>query len=230
MEWLLWDFDGTLGYHDGMWSRTLQESLAAQGIDWPLERIRPLMAAGFPWHTPEQSHEQFFGGVPWWDSMLEHFAGLLRQQGLSADRAAAAAEGLRVRYLDPSRWHLYDDTLPALRQAQAQGYRCAILSNHVPELPAIVDGLGLSGLLEEVLTSAQLGWEKPNAEFYCRAMALLGCECATMIGDNPKADVTGARTVGLNAILVRGERPADAGILHAHTLLDVFAFLPPHSL
>ncbi len=225
MDWLLWDFDGTLGYHDGMWSRTLQEALAAQGVDWPLERIRPLMAAGFPWHTPEQSHEQFFGGVPWWDFMLEHFASLLRQQGLSADCAAAAAQSLRARYLAPSRWHLYDDTLPALRQACALGYRCAILSNHVPELPGIVNGLGLSGLLDQVVTSAQLGWEKPNPQFFRQATSLLGCERATMIGDNPNADVAGATAVGLNAILVRGERPADAGILYAPTLLDVFPLL-----
>ena len=39
MRWLLWDFDGTLGYHDGRWSRTLQQANdCSHGLPTPLGR------------------------------------------------------------------------------------------------------------------------------------------------------------------------------------------------
>ena len=225
MRWLLWDFDGTLGYHDGRWSRTLQQALAAEGLDFPLERIHGWTATSFPWHSPELSHAEFFGGTPWWEHMQNHFAALLRAEGVTAAQASAVTAGLKRSYLQPDRWHLYDDTIPALMQARALGYRLAILSNHVPELPEIVRGLGIAGYFEQVLTSAILGWEKPNPQFFRAAQTLLGCrQDATMIGDNPQADGAGALAAGFRAILVRGVGKLP-GVPTVATLMEIFPHL-----
>ena len=80
------------------------------------------------------------------------------------------------------------------------------MSNHVPELQDIVEGLRLAELIDESLSSAVTGYEKPNPKAFA-----LGREAAGdpdeiwMVGDNPHADVLGAESVGIPAILVRSD-------------------------
>ena len=79
-----------------------------------------------------------------------------------------------------------------------------ILSNHVPELGQLVSGLGLDRHIETVLCSAVTGYEKPHQEAFAAALGLRGDgEPVWMVGDNPEADVEGARRAGLEAVLVR---------------------------
>ncbi len=93
-----------------------------------------------------------------------------------------------------------------------------ILSNHVPELPAMANALGLDSLIDEVHTSAAMGYEKPNRKSF--EIALESCgrpDQVWMVGDNPVADVAGAEAVGISAILVRSEAsgvPRQAQDLH----------------
>ena len=99
-----------------------------------------------------------------------------------------------------------------------------ILSNHVPELPALVDALGLSALVDRVFSSAATGFEKPNP----RAFEIALHECGSpgevwMIGDNPVADMDGARSVGIPGILVRSDTPN--GCRNAPDLTTVPAIL-----
>ena len=79
----------------------------------------------------------------------------------------------------------------------------------MPELPEIVDGVGLSGFFDAVITSAATGYEKPNRRAFEIALEAAGNPEATwMVGDNPEADVLGAEGVGIPAILVRKGRSA----------------------
>ena len=84
------------------------------------------------------------------------------------------------------------------------GWRHAVLSNHVPELERIAAGLGLDRYLDAVLCSAITGYEKPHPEAFAAALRLRrNGEPVWMVGDNPEADVEGARRAGLPAVLVR---------------------------
>lgn len=81
-----------------------------------------------------------------------------------------------------------------------------MLSNHVPELDAIVAQLGLAPLLDAVVNSAVTGYEKPQPDAFAIARRAAGDPSEIwMVGDNPKADVEGARAAGIPAILVRSE-------------------------
>lgn len=60
VKYLLWDFDNTLAYRDGMWSSTIYDLLNEYGYDLKMEDIRPYLKSGFPWHSPEISHKEFF--------------------------------------------------------------------------------------------------------------------------------------------------------------------------
>lgn len=206
-KYLLWDFDNTLAYRDGMWGQTIYDLLQEHGYgSIKLEDIRPLLTRGFPWHTPEISHEEFLGGVQWWDYMTLHFSKIIHEIGVNETLSAEIAGQIKMKYLDIEKWHLYDDTIPCLERAVSKGYENIIVSNHVPELSSLVRDLGISDYFFQVYSSAQIGYEKPNIQIYRRVLEKLeDTSEVTMIGDSYIADVEGAINAGIKAILVRKE-------------------------
>ncbi len=118
---------------------------------------------------------------------------------------------------------MFDDTVPALARLSGSGWSHIVLSNHVPELVDLVDGLGLARHLEHVLTSARIGYEKPHPEAFRAALHACGNpRNVWMVGDNPLADVAGAEAVALPAILVRR---AGAATRRANGLADAVALI-----
>jgi putative hydrolase of the HAD superfamily len=79
-----------------------------------------------------------------------------------------------------------------------------MFSNHVPELSALASALDLAGQFDRILTSALLGYEKPNPRAFELALDACGHPGEVwMVGDSPIADVAGAEALGIPAILVR---------------------------
>ena len=204
---VLWDFDGTLAFRPGLWSgcviEVLDEHVPTHSIT--VEHIRTRLRDGFPWHRSDHPHP--YPGDPerWWEPIQRLIANALVDVGVSDARCAEIADAVHRRFIDPSiGWTLFDDALPALSATAAAGWTNAILSNHVPELPALVAGLGLDTHVDRVFTSALIGYEKPNPEIFRHALSAYEHPRETwMVGDNPIADVAGAEAAGLRAVLVR---------------------------
>ena len=222
---VLWDFDGTLAWRDGMWSGcaidVLDEHAPGHGVS--IERARGALRGGFPWHAWEHPHPHLSEPGAWWELVERRIAEAFAQLYAGGDAARMAA-ALRERYLDVAvAWQLFEDTEPALSALSDRGWSHAVLSNHVPELPELIDGLGLSDRFDAVFTSAAIGYEKPHPEAF--RIALAGCGNPAevwMVGDNPHADVEGAESAGLRAILVRGSgraRHRAAGLDEAAALI-----------
>jgi putative hydrolase of the HAD superfamily len=152
------------------------------------------------------AHPELCEPEAWWASVGALLAQAYGGVGYETARAAELATLARARYIDPALgWRLFDDSVPALSLLSAAGWRHAVLSNHVPELEQIVAGLGLDRHLDAVLCSAVTGYEKPHPEAFAIALRLRrNGEPVWMVGDNPDADVEGARRAGLPALLVRG--------------------------
>jgi len=86
----------------------------------------------------------------------------------------------------------------------AAGWHHVILSNHVPELPLIVYGLGLGELIVGVVASTATGYEKPHPRAFAIALdAVGGVERVWMVGDKVDADIRGAEAVEIPVIRVR---------------------------
>jgi putative hydrolase of the HAD superfamily len=208
---VLWDFDGTLAWREGMWSGcaldVLDEHAPGHGVS--IDRIRTALRGGFPWHAWEDPHPHLSQPGAWWEMVEKRLAQAFEQVYADADTARMAS-ALRERYLDVAvAWQLFEDTEPALRTLSARGWHHAVLSNHVPELPALLDGLGLSARFDEVFTSAEIGYEKPHPQAFAIALAACGNPKEVwMVGDNPHADIGGAEAAGLRAILVRSSGAA----------------------
>jgi putative hydrolase of the HAD superfamily len=204
---LIWDFDGTLAHRRGEtgWSLLLEEVLDAEepGHAYSADTFRPHLRSGFPWHSPEVAHPDLCDPEAWWRSIRPVLARAYEAAGYAAERAAELAAAARRLYVDPATWTLFDDTLPTLERLSADGWTHAVLSNHVPELARIVEGLGLSPHLATMSCSAETGFEKPHPAAYAAVLDELRPDETWMIGDNVVADVLGAEAAGIPAILVR---------------------------
>ncbi len=220
---IIWDFDGTLAVRPSYWSGTMVEVLDEffpdHGID--VEQIRKHMRNVYPWDTPENPHFHLSTPQAWWSNMEKIIATAYKAVGIKKALADDFARLFHKLYVDPEGFVLYDDTVETLDYLSSNGWRSIILSNHVPELPQIVDGLGLGCYFDACISSANTGYEKPNPEVFNIALSICGYpDTVWMVGDNVRADVKGANSLGIPAVLVHNTSPNDIKY-NAGTLKDV---------
>jgi putative hydrolase of the HAD superfamily len=208
-RYLIWDFDGTLGFRVGGWTSALVEVLREKAPECraTADDLRPHIQTGYPWHTPEKIYA-IRTAEQWWSDLAPVFERAFMAVGIETSLAKIFAREVRGVYANPACFQLYEDTLPVVKQLSAQGWEHLILSNHIPELGAIVSHLGLSPLMVRIFNSAEMGYEKPHPLAFRGVLTSIdGAEAAWMIGDSLAADVKGAEAVGIPAILVRQYRP-----------------------
>ena len=228
----IWDFDGTLGYREGMWSGALAD--LARGLRPELglgpEIFRPHLQTGFPWHDWQrvrmsQSPDE------WWQGMRAVIRGAAgKVEGLSPADLEFLVATVREEYLRPDAWALYPDVLPFFTSPFASSERHVILSNHVPELEDILESLGIRDYFDRVFNSSRTGIEKPHPEAFRQVM--LDYPLARdfiMIGDSFDADIATAEALEIRAVLLRKSDPracwSCAGL---HDLPPILAqLLPP---
>jgi putative hydrolase of the HAD superfamily len=206
---VIWDFDETLARRSGGWRHTLIDVLDLEspghGIT-PVD-VEPGLRHGFPWHEPERAHPELSDPDRWWENLQPVLRDALESAGVGAAVAERASSRVRSEYVRLDRWSLFPDTAAALERLRVSGWRQAILSNHCPELPDLVAGLGIGEYFDVVLTSAAIGFEKPNPEAFARVLRDLGGpQPIWMIGDSREVDIAGAARCGIPGVLVR--RPA----------------------
>jgi len=107
---------------------------------------------------------------------------------------------------------LYDDTVTVLQQLHSDGYRVAIVSNSPWGCPAYlwreeIERHGMNKLIDTVVFCRDVGWRKPAHQIFIHTMEKLGSkpEESLFIGDDPRWDFYGPRTVGIGAVLLDRE-------------------------
>ena len=206
VKYLIWDFDGTLAYRPKGWMGAL---LAVLGEEMPRcevdrDALHSSLRTGFPWHVPDKPHPELVTADCWWEGLTPVLIRAFEAVGVDVATALISAERLPRVYADTRHWRLYEDTVSTLRLLSSLGWTHLVLSNHVPELGGISRGLGLDRYVARVFNSAESGYEKPNPRAFDGVLqATAGAEAVWMIGDSVQADVAGAESVGIPAILVR---------------------------
>lgn len=224
---LLWDFDGTLAYRDGLWTASLSAVLESNGYsDFDRNLISETMQPKYPWAKHEMAHAEYFNDLSWWEYIEKCVvARALNAIGITQDKENERLTGsFKDEYLRLDAWYLFDDTLRNLERSIDAGYDNVILSNHTPELAMLAENLNISQYFKHIITSALVGYEKPNPKFYDIIKTFKGYDEYYMIGDNYKADILGAKSYGLNAIMVRKEN-AENYPLYAESLDGVWEFI-----
>jgi putative hydrolase of the HAD superfamily len=92
-------------------------------------------------------------------------------------------------------------TLPALREA---GLKLVIVSNSDGTMESALERAGLRHLLDAVVDSARVGFEKPDPRIFLHALEVARArpEHTLHVGDLYAADVAGARAAGIHAVLL----------------------------
>jgi putative hydrolase of the HAD superfamily len=89
-------------------------------------------------------------------------------------------------------------------------YRLAVVSNfdYTPTVQRILAEGGILDRFETVVVSDAVGWRKPRAAIFERALADLGVAArqCLFIGDRPDIDVAGAKGVGMGAAWLNVDR------------------------
>ncbi len=165
--------------------------------------------------------------------ILEIDRRVLTQIGITEQIEAISSRSYDL-FSHPNSYRVYDDVRPTLDALRARGYRLAIVSNWGWHLDRTCEGLGLARYFEGIFASARIGFEKPHPAIFHHALTALNTDPARTVhvGDSRYTDVGGARSVGLDAILLvrDGRTPSeDPGCPVIHTLLDLPVVLESHS-
>lgn len=132
-------------------------------------------------------------------------------------------------------WQPEPDAAPTLQVLAKQGYRMAIISNAGDDrdVQALVDKAGIHHFFDMVLSSAAVGYRKPNPKIFSLVMEQMQIQPAeaAMIGDTLGADILGAQNAGILDIWIsrRADTPANrahAGTIHPTLQINTLAELP----
>jgi putative hydrolase of the HAD superfamily len=155
-------------------------------------------------------------------------AGWLREMGVDPYHPGLF-ERLADLWDDPSRIHLFDDTLPVLTSLRAAGFRLGLVSNWSWDLHAVLESTGLAPLLDCVVISARAGYRKPHPAIYEKGLGAIAlpAHAVLFVGDHPHADIEGPLGAGMTPVHIDrfGESPVIPGVTRITSLYELVGIL-----
>ncbi len=99
---------------------------------------------------------------------------------------------------------LFDDVIPAVKTLKERGLTLGLVTNMEMEMRPLCKELGLGPYLNFVVTSSEVGSDKPQPRIFLEALKRAGAEAREVlhVGDQYKIDVDGARGAGINPLLL----------------------------
>jgi FMN phosphatase YigB (HAD superfamily) len=208
---LTFDFWNTLYSADaGVWKEVgprrmdaLRKLLAAGGVRPSDEQVEQVYREGFDAYMASWESGRHFGAA-------EEVAFFLDRFGISADSIDAGAIEQAVRGVEEAARlgaiPLVEGVAATIPRLADAGYRLGVISDTSLTPGRILkEFMAADGLLEyfSVLTfSDETGYTKPDRRMFLRTLALLDAEpgVAAHVGDTPRTDIAGAKSVEMVAI------------------------------
>jgi HAD superfamily hydrolase (TIGR01509 family) len=135
-----------------------------------------------------------------------YFDAVLARAGVAPSAASAAAFAeMRDYHARENLWEeVPDEVAPSLARLRAAGLRLVVVSNANGRLRAAFDRIGLTRLVDDIVDSAEVGYEKPDPGIFRVALARAATEPARVVhvGDIYHVDVVGARRAGIRGVLL----------------------------
>jgi putative hydrolase of the HAD superfamily len=185
-------------------------------LEPPAPRLRRELAARFAIDVSEAEAARAIGAeIAYYRAHLDEGTDVARL----ADLRRRCAEALRSALppvadigtgeltealLASLRFSAFPDARPAIRAARERGMRVVVASNWDVSLHQVLERVGLSPLLDGIVTSAEAGARKPASAVFERALELAGSspQAAIHVGDSLDEDVAGARAAGIRPVLL----------------------------
>ncbi len=141
---------------------------------------------------------------------------------------ALSGAQLAAAMLGAMRFSAYPDAPPALVRLRKRGVALVVVSNWDVSLHARLSEVGLAGMVDGAVSSAEVGRPKPAREIFDAALALAGspARATVHVGDSVKHDVRGALAAGIRPVLLRREGAEPGGLPRGVPVLASLAGLP----
>jgi putative hydrolase of the HAD superfamily len=211
------------------WAGVYRQGLLESGIDLSekdLERALLQETQQGGWWTIEDPFEPTEENS--WQRIIEFDAAVLRRTG-HEDLPDSVFRKIEDAFARRSAWYVYPDVMPALDALRDNNIRLCVISNFVWGGPELFHDLALAAHFEQLVVSARVGFQKPNPGIFKVALERMKVDPAKAwhVGDSYRADVVGARRVGINGLLIdrSGEDPARAKDKHQDADLTVITDL-----
>ncbi len=150
---------------------------------------------------------------------------VLSGAGVEVSHEQAAQIWRRIRTIDYS-LAAFDDSVPALQACRQAGMTVGLISNLDRAGDDIAASLGLLPHLDFIITSHDVGVEKPHPLIFEYALQRADAtpNAAVLVGDQITSDINGAVNAGLHAILL--DRDGNHKAYTAHPRIETLGELP----
>jgi putative hydrolase of the HAD superfamily len=154
------------------------------------------------------------------EGLFVHYtATIIEHMGGRGPKVVPVAREIYAQWAMNHHFELYEDVAPTLEALAARGLSLGVISNSHRSLEAFKAHFRLDRHISAAVSSFEHGYMKPHRSIFERALQEAGVRApeALMVGDSLRADVEGALSAGMNAVLIRrsGEHPSSvpAGVL-----------------
>lgn len=229
---VIFDAFGTLVHPEPGWEGLRDECLAVVHGSWTGRAVPlPAFLAAYEEARAEQ-HAALDGSWREFD-FPARFRATLVKCGVPALEAEPWGVVASERYhrFQQALVHAYDQAAKVLPDLKQAGYKLALVSNynHGGVLREALARLGLLPHFDAVIVSGEVGVLKPHRDIFLAATRALGVapHDAVMVGNDPDADVRGAKAAGLRAVWTPYPREAPApSLADADAVAERLADLP----
>lgn len=139
-------------------------------------------------------------------TVAEALRPVLRRYDLRHDEASLTAAEAAFFEPELASMRLLPGATELLQRMRALGLRAGIVSNASSHYFVVecCRRLGLAGFLDPIVSSAQVGWVKPDPRAFEPVLSAwsLPPSQVVMVGDTPSADIAGANRMGMRSILI----------------------------
>ena len=206
------DVGGTLLFPYPSVGEVYAEVMADQGIEVAREQLEERFRKMFaltrvgPRAVVDDATEREF-----WRGLVREVIG----DFCTEDGFEALFQDLYDAFAHPDRWRIAGDAVATIKELTRRGYRLAVLSNADSRLRHVLEVRGITGLMEQVFISAEVGFEKPDPRIFRHVEQVLRVEPFQVahVGDSQFHDGDGARAAGWSPFVLGGHFDPETGTI-----------------
>ena len=213
-EVLFLDVGDTLIRAHPSWAAVYRQGMLEAGIDVgekDLERALLEETQAGAWWLTEDPFEPTEHNS--WTRIVQFDSAVLARLGLG-DLPEDVFRRIEDAFARRSAWYVFPDVMPSLDALRDAGVRMCVISNFVWGGTELIHDLELAAHFEALVISARVGFQKPHRGIFEHALRQMRVEPerTVHVGDSYKADVQGARRMGITPVLIdrSGNDPARA--------------------
>ncbi len=177
------------------------------GIEVSVEKIRRSLPAADQFFNEENSRSSVEKRPPGERAKVYTQYEIMVLRGAGVEVSEEVAWQIMQKVLDSAKgltFTLFDDVLPTFKVLKQRSLVLGLISNIDRDITPICRELGLAPYLDFVVTSQEVGADKPRPPIFLAALERAGVKAseAIYVGDQYTSDVLGARGVGIEGVLI----------------------------